>query len=107
MDEPRITQYDEIMQTRELQMLKTIIPYLGARQQTQMAMCVQFLELRRSMQMMKESAPELVASSLPEGTDRRTALLNELRPFCTQKEQESIDMLLNIFCIMENYEMFL
>ena len=105
MEEPHVTQYDEIMQTRELQMLKTVIPYLGARQQTQMAMCVQFLELRRSMQMMQQNAPELVACNVPEGSDRRTALLNELRPFCTPKEQESIDMLLNVLCIMENYEL--
>ena len=32
------------------------------------------------------------------------AMLNDLRVFCTSKEQETIDMLANMFSMLETYE---
>lgn len=107
MENAHMTPYDEIMQTRELQMLKTIIPYVNGPQQMQMVMFIQFLEFQHSYRMIQNGAPELSACEIPEGTDKRSALLNELRRFCTPKEQETIDTLLNLFCILDNYEMFM
>lgn len=102
-----VTPYDEMMQTRELQMLKTIVPYMNSSRQMQMIMFIQYLEFQHTYKLMKQGAPALSACSIPEGTDKRTAMLNELRCFCTPKEQETIDTLLNLFCIMDNYEMFM
>ena len=104
MEDSHMTQYDEIMQTRQLQMLKTVVPYLGVQAQPRIAMVIQFLELQRSMEMARNGSPELAACEVPGGTDRRSALLNDLRRFCTPKEQETLDMLMNLFIIMESYE---
>lgn len=104
MEDSHMTQYDEIMQTRQLQMLKTVVPYLGVQAQPKIAMLIQFMELRRSMEMAQNGAQELAACEVPAGTDRRSALLNDLRRFCTPKEQETLDMLLNLFIIMESCE---
>ena len=101
------TAYDEMMQTRELQMLKTIVPYMNSGQQMQMVLMIQYLELSRSIQMMRRGENALSACEIPEGTDRRTAMLSDLRCFCSPKEQEAIDTLLNLFCIMDNYEMMM
>ena len=104
MEDSHMTQYDEIMQTRQLQMLKTVIPYVGAQAQPRIAMLIQCLELQRSMEMARNGSSELAACEVPGGADRRSALLNDLRRFCTPKEQETLDMLMNLFIIMESYE---
>ena len=40
------------------------------------------------------------------GPDRKTAMIQTLRRFCTPKERETVDTLLNIMCVMENYDSF-
>lgn len=108
MDETKsLTPFDEMTQTRGLQMLKTLVPYISGPGQMQFAVLIQFLELQHTYRMFQTNDASLSACSIPEGTDRRTAMLNEIRRYCTPKEQETIDTLLNMFCILSNYEMFL
>lgn len=45
--------------------------------------------------------------SLPEEENNPQSLLNSLRPFCTPKELETIDMLTNMFSMLETYETIL
>ena len=57
MDENSLfTPFDEITQTRELQMLKTIIPYMPHDSQKQMTLMVHYISLMNSMRMI-DSAP--------------------------------------------------
>ena len=44
--------------------------------------------------------------SLPAGTKRRDAMLSAVRKYCTPKEQEMIDTMQTLFCIMENQDLF-
>ena len=48
----------------------------------------------------------MAACSLPAGTKRRDAMLSAVRKYCTPKEQETIDTLQTLFCIMENQDLF-
>ena len=65
------TPFDYMTQTRELQMLKTMLPYMKDTQKKQFAILIKYMELRA---------------------------------FCTSKEQETIDMLANMFSMLETYE---
>lgn len=98
------TLYDEAMQTRQLQMIKSIVPYLDVSKRQQAALIIQSLEWRNAMNVFSGNSNALSACEVPDGTDRRTAILTAVREYCTPKEQETIDTLLNLFCIMENYE---
>ncbi len=100
------TPYDEAIQTRELQMLKTIVPYIGNAQKKQLAALIQYLEYRTVMSVLDESDNQLSACSIPEGGSRTSTLLGELKQYCTKSEQEAIDNLLNLLCIVDNYDMF-
>ena len=52
MDENSLfTPFDEITQTRELQMLKTIIPFMPHDSQKQMTLMVHYISLMNSMRM--------------------------------------------------------
>ena len=98
MDENSLfTPFDEITQTRELQMLKTIIPYMPHDSQKQMTLMVHYISLMNSMRMI-DCAPALsVATSWavtagmpsPERTSRHRALC--------------MNVLLSLFFIVFNY----
>ena len=82
------TPFDYMTQTRELQMLKTMLPYMKDTQKKQFAILIKYMELQNTVQ----------------GSNNMVAMLNDLRVFCTSKEQETIDMLANMFSMLETYE---
>ena len=99
MDENSLfTPFDEITQTRELQMLKTIIPYMPHDSQKQMT-------LMNSMRMI-DSAPALSVAETESMSDRRLSMLNALKKYCSKSEQDTIDNLLNIFSVLDNREIY-
>ena len=106
-DKNMFTPYDEMIQTREVQMLKAMVPYIGGRTKQSLAFLIQYMEWKNTLQKFSDGSSELCACEIPEGTDRRIAMLTELKSFCTPKAQETIDTFLNLFCIMDNYELFM
>ncbi len=103
-EQKNYTQYDEMMQTREVQMLKTMVPFLANDMQLKMAMIIQYLEIRNTMSLFTSGKNALSACQVPEGTDRRSAMLQALKAYCSPKEKETIDMMINLFSVMELYE---
>ena len=98
MDENSLfTPFDEITQTRELQMLKTIIPY--------MPLMVHYISLMNSMRMI-DCAPALSVAETESMSDRRLSMLNALKKYCSKSEQDTIDNLLNIFSVLDNREIY-
>ncbi len=100
----KMTPYDEATQTRELQMLKSIVPFLERKQQQQIAVLIQYLEIQNTFAVFSKDTPAMAACELPQGSNRRSAMLSAIREYCTPKEQETIDTLLNLFCIIDNYD---
>ena len=84
------TPFDYMTQTRELQMLKTIL--------------IKYMELQNTVQVFSQDDKVMSMCSVDEGSNNMVAMLNDLRAFCTSKEQETIDMLANMFSMLETYE---
>ena len=98
MDEATpLTPFDTMTQTREIQMLKTVIPYMKSSQK-------KYMELQNTLHIFSQEEQVLSMCSLPEEENNPQSLLNSLRPFCTPKELETIDMLTNMFSMLETYE---
>lgn len=95
------TEYDGLIQTRELQMLKSLLPFANVRNQMPLALFIQSMEFRNTVQMFQNNANVLSACSINSEPDRRNAMMQTLRKFCTPKEKETIDTILNIMCVME------
>ncbi len=98
--------YDDLVQTRNIQILKSIVPFLEFRTQKPVAMLIQYLEFKNATDAFSRRDNSMAACSLPNGSERRNAMLNAIRQYCTPKEQETIDTILNMFCVMDNYELF-
>lgn len=101
-----LTEYDGLVQTRELQMMKSMLPFVNVRSQMPLAILIQSMEFRNTVQIFQNNANALSACSVNNESDKRNAMLQTLRKFCTPKERETIDNILNIICIMENYDTF-
>ena len=101
-----VTEYDGLVQTRELQMLKAMLPFANPKNQMPLAILISSLEFRNTVHMFQKDTNALAACSVSNEPDRRNAMLQTLRRFCTPKERETIDTLLNIMCVMENYDTF-
>ncbi len=102
-----LTEYDEHVQTRELQMLKSMLPFVSPKNQMSLAMLIQYIAFRNTMKMFQNNTDVLSAASFTNESDRRNAMLQTMRRFCTPKERETIDNILNIINVIENYESFI
>ena len=100
------TEYDGLIQTRELQMLKSLLPLASIKNQLPLAILIQTMEFRNTIQMFQNNENILSACSIHNEPDKRNAMLQTLRRFCSPKEKETIDNILNIVSIMENYDAF-
>ena len=104
--ESYITEYDGLIQTRELQMLKSMLPFLEVKNQFPLALLIQSMEFQNTIRIFQNNQNSLLACATEPETDRRSAMLQVLRKFCTAKERETIDTMINIIFVMENYENF-
>ena len=100
------TEYDSLVQKKEVQMLKSLLPFANAKNQMPLAILIQSLEFRNTIQLFQNNANVLSACSIHNEPDRKNAMIQTLRKFCSPKEKETIDTLLNIMCVMENYDTF-
>lgn len=104
MEENAPTSFDSMTQTRQLQMLKTIIPYMKGDQKKQFAVLIKYMELQNTIQVFSQEDKVLSMCSVNEGENNTLAMLGELRKFCSDKELETLDMLTNMVSMMETYE---
>lgn len=98
------TEYDSLVQTRELQMLKAMLPFVHTKSQMPLAILIQTMEFRNTIRSFQDNGKALSAFSINNETDKRSAMLQTLKRFCTPKERETIDNILNIMFVMENME---
>lgn len=101
-----LTEYDTIIHTKELQILKSMLPFAAPTAQMPLAILIQGLQFQSTIKKFQNNANLLSACSVSNDADRKTAMIQTLRKFCTPKERETIDTLLNIMCVMENYDTF-
>ena len=99
--EPTI--FDTLTQSREIQMLKTAIPYMQQSQKRQFAILIKYLELQRAMQIFSPNTTSLSACEIPAEENNSFNLLNELRKYASPRELEIIDNFTNLLSVMTLY----
>ena len=102
--EQYLTEYDAYVQPRELQMLKAMLPFVHTKSQMPLAIMIQAMEFRSTIKYFRDNENTLTAFSLNNDIDKRSAMLQTLKKFCTPKERETLDTILNIMCVMENFD---
>lgn len=104
MENTPFTSFDHMTQTRQLQMLKTMLPYMKESQKKQFAILIKYMELQNTIQVFSQEDKVMSMCSVDEESNNIVSMLQELRQFCNAKEQETLDMLTNMFSMLETYE---
>ena len=104
MENTPFTPFDYMTQTKELQMLKTMLPYMKEAQKKQFAILIKYMELQNTIQVFSQEDKVMSMCSVNEDNKNLMGMLQDLRQFCSPKEQETLDMLTNMFSMMETYE---
>lgn len=99
------TPFDEINQTKELAIIKTMIPYMAKPVQKQLSMMVHYMSFMNSMKVISQT-PALSVAETESTSDKRIAMLGALKKYCSKSEQETIDNLLNFISLMDNREIY-
>lgn len=100
------TTFDMETQSKNIQILKTIIPYMNGDNQKGIVFMVKYLELMHVMTMFNGESASLSMCSSDDPSENTMMLLNDLRKFCSQQEQDSIDMMLGAFQMLSTYDIF-
>ena len=101
-----MTALDAKVSPRHLQMIKAAIPYVHLTEQRFLSIYVKFLEFKNTMDFFSVDDDQLQACSLNADSSDPMNMLNDIRPFCTDSERETMDMLLNVFQAMNLYRAY-
>lgn len=104
-NEMKPTIFDTQVQSHELQMLKTVLPYMEWRQQKGLAVMIKYMELQKTARLFSAPTPTMQICDISDNRERMMHMLNDLSEICSEREKEEIDNLLNMFQIFSNYEM--
>jgi len=99
--EPTI--FDTLTGSREIQMLKTAVPYMKHSQKRQFAILIKYMELQRAIQSFSSGTASLSACEIPAEENNSLNMLNEMRKYANPREQEMIDNFTNLFSMMTLY----
>lgn len=98
------TPFDAMLQNRSIQMLKTIIPYAPSQQQRTLSILVKYMELGDTIAFFDNSIHSMEICSEASPEENTIKMMSELRAFCTEKEKETLDNILNFFQMFSMYD---
>ncbi|MCI9123404.1 MAG: hypothetical protein HFH35_04875 [Eubacterium sp.] len=98
------TAFDEKIQSKNLQILKTALPYMNGPRQKEILTLIKSMELRRSIELINSDDTSLSICSSDNPMENTLNMLNDIRKFCSDREQEQIDLMVNMFSMFSTYE---
>lgn len=81
---------------RYIQMLKVSLPYMHSPLRETCRAFVQVFEIRQAMRRLEEEEESMEACSRESRQDPLTGLSQAIREYCTPKELETLDMIINL-----------
>lgn len=95
MEETKLTDFDSLTFSHSLQVLKAALPYMQNQEQKTFTIFIKALELRNALLLIQEEENQLSACSIDSEENQVANMLTHIRSYCTEKEQEFIDLFLN------------
>lgn len=82
---------------RQLKMMKAALPYLANDSKPMISSVIRIMEIRNTLKKLDQEEEELLTScSVTSEEDREYGLFQALKEFCSPREQEMIDMIVNV-----------
>ena len=99
----KLTDLDYAIADHHIQMLKAAIPYMEVPQQRTFSLFGKWNELKRTMDFFEDNDMGMMSvCSLDRGHTSATDMLEAVKPYANQKEQELIDMMSRLIANRQN-----
>lgn len=95
---PEMTALDQMVATRQGQLLKATLPYLGPPQQQMVSLYAKILELKNTWEIFGASPVRMCEA--PQSSDP-LEMLNDLKNYCDEPTCRQIDSLVNTLATLE------
>lgn len=105
-----LTDFDALICDSRLQMMKALIPFIPAREQKFLSVYVKYTELAKTMELVKNinSDNSVGICSLTGNNEKKdlSEILQIMRKFSSDKERDTIDMIMNMISIYRTFRMY-
>lgn len=101
----KIAAFDTLYTNNHIQMLKILLPVISKKQRHKLAVYIKYLELQYAMSL--ADSPSLAFNICAESENTSVSfheLLDELFPFCNEKEQQMLCRLKNVLDTVKQYK---
>lgn len=105
-DKMLMTPFDQLTSSRELQMLKLLLPFTPPESQKFFAFFIRFEELRKTMDYFQSFGRKRHSSFHRANDVSVTEMFDEIRPFLDEKDAETFDKMIQTFHMMELFRTF-
>lgn len=97
----KMTPFDKLISSNDLQLMKLIIPYTTLANQHILAIFVKFLELNRTMNFFHRPQQNIHTQTFEKSFSSPLDIVDEIRPYLPEAERNSLDSILNVFNMMQ------
>lgn len=104
-----MTTFDNLIQNKQLLILKAAIPYLTGNPQKTLSIFSKYYELVKTIQIShgENSALSMCSVNTQNPSDKPLQFLKDIRCYCSDSEKETIDFFMDFFQVYETYENFM
>ena len=103
--DPSFTEYDALVHSKDIQILKSMLPFVDTRQQMSFAILIQFIEFKNTIQIFRKNKNVLSAHAIHNEEDKKTAMMQILRQYISPRERETFDQMMNMIGIINMMSM--
>lgn len=96
-----LTPFDTLVISPKLQMMKLMLPYTPASSQRLLAFYIKFTELQNTIHYFKSFESLHDKDSFSDKPEQSLDILEDLRPYMSTKDSETIDMIMTAMNMME------
>lgn len=96
----QLTQFDSLISPRQLQIIKSALPYIPLGEQKVVSLLVKFQELKNTIHLYDSDPAETlgVCSSSDNINENLSEMVESIKHYCSEPEKENLDFLYNITC---------
>ena len=88
--------FDEQLQTQNMKIVKSVIPYMSLEHQKLLGVFIKFMEIQRLLERREEVS---VAAVSPQ--KQQEDMLKAMKPYCSKQNQQNINMIIRMFEMKE------
>lgn len=92
--------YDELVHSKDIQILKSMLPFIDRQQQMPLAIMIQIIEFKNAIRLFHGKERGLTTNAIHNEEERQMAMIQALMKHFSAEEQESMNNMMNMINMM-------